>query len=73
MNTAETMAVMAEAPTKSRAPNGCSRPVMTQYTPEEHQQISAIAEREGRSLSSTVRMLSLRALRGLESSGPLAS
>ncbi|MEQ4541161.1 MAG: hypothetical protein ABN479_19710 [Billgrantia sp.] len=62
MNTAETMVAMAPGPTKARSPNGCSRQVMTQVTPEEHQQISAVAKREGRSVSSTVRLLTLRGL-----------
>lgn len=62
MNTAETMVAMAQGPTTTRSPNGCSKQVMTQVTPEERQRLEAIAKREGRSISSTVRILVLRGM-----------
>ncbi|WP_431026161.1 hypothetical protein [Halomonas sp. H5] len=46
----------------SRSPNGCSKQVMTQITPDERLKLEEIAELEMRSLSATVRMLMLRGI-----------
>lgn len=62
MHTTDTIATLAQGPTINRSPNGCSRQVMTQVTPEEHQQIASVARREGRSVSSVVRLFTLRGL-----------
>lgn len=48
----------------TRSPNGCNQQVMTQITPEEREQLKAIAEQEMRSLSGTLRMLMLRGMQG---------
>lgn len=48
----------------SRSPNGCSKQVMTQITPDERDQLKAVAEMEMRSVSSTLRMLMLRGMQG---------
>lgn len=43
----------------SRSPNGCSCQVMTQITPDERDQLRAIASAENRTLSATVRIMAL--------------
>lgn len=64
MNTAETIRNPATA--YSRSPNGCSKQVMTQITPDEREKLKEIAELEMRSVSSTLRMLMLRGMQGYE-------
>lgn len=66
MNTLETIRDPIRTPgaAYSRSPNGCSKQVMTQITPDERSQLKAIAELEMRSLSATLRMLMLRGMQG---------
>ncbi|MFM9269997.1 hypothetical protein ACJ7V3_07015 [Halomonas elongata] len=59
MNTAETMPARALG---YRSPNGCSKQVMTQMTPEECDKLDAIALKEGRSRSAMLRLLMKRGL-----------
>lgn len=47
---------------RSRAPAGCTKQVLMTLRPEEREQVERIADREGRSLSSTARLLLLRGL-----------
>ncbi|WP_110686998.1 hypothetical protein [Salinicola aestuarinus] len=47
---------------RRQSPHGCNRPIMTIVTQEEREQVEALAERELRSLSGTVRMLMLKGL-----------
>ncbi|MAM57342.1 MAG: hypothetical protein CMN25_08415 [Salinicola sp.] len=47
---------------RRQSPHGCNRPIMTLLTIEERAEVEAIASRELRSLSGTVRMLMLRGL-----------
>ncbi|SDG21999.1 hypothetical protein SAMN05216571_106147 [Onishia taeanensis] len=58
MSTADTIA----NPTISRAPRGCSRPVMTHLSEEERARLESLAQQEMRSLSATTRMLLLRGI-----------
>ncbi|RCV89703.1 hypothetical protein [Billgrantia montanilacus] len=64
MSTMET--IRNPGTTYSRSPNGCSKQVMTQITPQERKQLEAIAQTEMRSLSATLRMLMLRGIQGYE-------
>lgn len=66
MNSTETIRSPLRTPgaAYSRSPNGCSKQVMTQITPDERDQLKAVAEMEMRSLSSTLRMLMLRGMQG---------
>ncbi|MDL4862266.1 hypothetical protein NPJ88_007965 [Halomonas elongata] len=59
MNTAETMPARTLG---YRSPNGCSKQVMTQITPDEQRRLDDIAKREGRSRSAMVRLLMLRGI-----------
>lgn len=61
MNTAET--IREPRPLGQRSPNGCSRQVMTQITPQEHRELKQYALAEGRSVSGTVRQLILEGLK----------
>lgn len=56
--------MMSIAPlTKSKAPRGCNAPpIGLALRPEEHDDVVALADREGRSKASMVRMLVLEAL-----------
>lgn len=47
---------------RSRAPAGCTRQVLMTLRPEEREKLERIADQEGRSLSSTARLLLLRGL-----------
>lgn len=47
---------------RNRAPAGCTRQVLMTLRPEEREQLERIADREGRSLSATARLLLLRGL-----------
>ncbi|MBZ5875991.1 hypothetical protein [Chromohalobacter israelensis] len=60
MNTSDTIRNPSVA--TSRSPNGCSRQVMTQITPEEQLRLDDIAHHEGRSRSAMVRLLMLRGI-----------
>lgn len=48
---------------RSRAPTGCTRQVLMTLRPEERERLEVIADQEGRSLSSTARLLLLRGLK----------
>jgi hypothetical protein len=50
----------------ARAPRGCNQQVITQITPAELEQLDAIAQREMRSRSATLRMLMLRGIEQYE-------
>lgn len=47
---------------RRQSPHGCNCPIMTIVTKEERAQVEAMAERELRSLSGTLRLLMLRGL-----------
>lgn len=47
---------------RRQSPHGCNCPIMTIVTKEERAKVEALAERELRSLSGTVRMLMLKGL-----------
>ncbi|WP_280569346.1 hypothetical protein [Chromohalobacter sp. 296-RDG] len=59
MSNAETMPSHALG---YRSPNGCSKQVMTQITPDEQHQLDEIAKHENRSRSAMVRLLMLRGI-----------
>lgn len=54
---------------RRQSPHGCNCPIMTIVTKEERAKVEALAERELRSLSGTVRMLMLK---GLEDYGSMS-
>ena len=49
-------------PRRRQSPHGCNCPMMTIVTREERARVEAMAEREMRSLSGTLRLLLLRGL-----------
>ncbi|MCT8466995.1 hypothetical protein KZO85_00190 [Chromohalobacter canadensis] len=59
MSTVETMPGRALG---YRSPNGCSKQVMTQITPDEQSELDEIATHENRSRSAMVRLLMLRGI-----------
>jgi len=48
---------------RSRAPIGCTKQVLMTLRPEEREQLERVAAQEGRSLSSTARLLLLHGLK----------